>query len=97
MSPAFPVHELEYIITHSQASIILSSQKFRAKGNDLMKEIIGVKTKHVHLEKKVEGAKHRKIKLEGPADGQGGMMLYTSGTTSRPVILSRQFIAKTIS
>ena len=84
LSPAFPAHELQYIMDHSQASLLLSSKKFERKALEVMKENLQKIPKHVRLEKKIGGAAVEKVTLEGPTDGEGGMMLYTSGTTNRP-------------
>jgi hypothetical protein len=65
--------------------MLLSSAKFEGKAQEVMKEGLEAKPKHVKLEKKLGGLKHAKVTLEGSIDGEGGMMLYTSGTTNRPV------------
>lgn len=69
----------------SQASMLLSSTKFEGKAQDVFKEGLQGTPKHVKVEKKLGGAIHSPVRLEGPTDGEGGMMLYTSGTTNRPV------------
>jgi malonyl-CoA/methylmalonyl-CoA synthetase len=81
----FPNHELRYIIDHSEAILLLSSEKFQDKAQDVVKE--GIQNKPiVAVEKITEGNKSvESIKLEDVGDDAGGMMLYTSGTTSRPV------------
>jgi malonyl-CoA/methylmalonyl-CoA synthetase len=85
LSPAFPPHELQYIMDHSQASMLLSSDKFERKAVEVLKQGLEGSPKHVKLEKKLGGATYKKVTLEGPKNGAGGMMLYTSGTTNRPV------------
>jgi len=85
LSPGFPPHELQYIMDHSQASMLLSSNKFQKKAADLLKEGLERTPKHIKLEKKMGGKSYEEVKLEGPRDSEGGMMLYTSGTTNRPV------------
>lgn len=85
LSPAFPAHELQYILDQSQASMLLSSAKFESKAQEVMKEGLELKPKHIQLHKLIGGQGHEKVALEGPKDGEGGMMLYTSGTTNRPV------------
>lgn len=92
LSPAFPPHELQYIMDQSGASMLLSSSKFESKALDVYKEGLQGTPKHVKLEKKLGGGKHEEVKLEGPTEGPGGMMLYTSGTTNRPV--SRSFLSQ---
>ncbi|KAL3427458.1 AMP-binding enzyme [Phlyctema vagabunda] len=84
LSPAFPAHELQYIMNQSQASMLLSSTKFETKAQEVLKQGLEYSPKLVQVEKKLGGAIHTKVKLEGPTDGKGGMMLYTSGTTNRP-------------
>jgi len=82
----FPNHELRYIIDQSQALMLLSSEKFREKALDVTKEDLQNKP-IVAVEKITEGKKSSEnITLEEvKSDDEGGMMLYTSGTTSRPV------------
>ena len=86
LSPAFPAHELQYILDHSQALMLLSSKKFEAKAEEVLKEELETPPKHIRLEKKMGGGEHGNVTLEGPTGGEGGMMLYTSGTTNRPVL-----------
>lgn len=85
LSPAFPAHELQYILDQSQAAMLLSSKKFEGKAEEVLKEKLATPPKHVKLEKRMGGAEPTSVTLEGPEDGEGGMMLYTSGTTNRPV------------
>ncbi|TGO18890.1 hypothetical protein BTUL_0007g01090 [Botrytis tulipae] len=84
LSPAFPAHELQYILDQSEASMLLSSTKFESKAQEVMNTDLESKPKHIKLEKKLENSDYGKVTLEGPLEGQGGMMLYTSGTTNRP-------------
>lgn len=65
--------------------MLLSSSKFESQALDVYKEGLQGSPKHVKLEKKLGGRNHEDVKLEGPTEGAGGMMLYTSGTTNRPV------------
>lgn len=85
LSPAFPAHELQYILDQSEASMLLSSSKFESKAQEVMNAGLEAKPKHVKLEKKLESLDYENVTLEGPSEGNGGMMLYTSGTTNRPV------------
>ncbi|KAL2061436.1 hypothetical protein VTL71DRAFT_7709 [Oculimacula yallundae] len=84
LSPAFPANELQYILDQSQASMLLSSAKFGSKAEEVLKQDLEQSPKHVKLQKKNGGGEQSKVTLEGPSDGKGGMMLYTSGTTNRP-------------
>lgn len=65
--------------------MLLSSEKFREKSLDVTKE--GLEHQPiVAVEKITEGKKSSEnITLEYVKSDQSGMMLYTSGTTSRPV------------
>jgi hypothetical protein len=65
--------------------MLLSSKKFGDKAEEVLKKGLEGRPKHVKLEKKVGGADPVQVTLGGPEDGEGGMMLYTSGTTNRPV------------
>jgi malonyl-CoA/methylmalonyl-CoA synthetase len=85
LSPAFPAHELQYILDHSQASMLLTSSKFERKAQEISKADSEWSLRTVRLGKKMGGEEYRKVPLDMPLEGQGGMMLYTSGTTSRPV------------
>lgn len=86
LSPAFPVPELQYIVDHSEALLVISSAKFDAKAKELLASELVSKPAHVALTKHLGGGVHEKVELDEQADaGKAGMMLYTSGTTNRPV------------
>ena len=87
LSPAFPAKELQYVIDNSRACMVLSTPKFRGKADEVMDLKLESQPMHVRLEKHVksEDRVNEKVVLEGPLEGEGGMMLYTSGTTNRPV------------
>ena len=89
LSPAFPAHELKYIIDHSEASLLLASSKFDAKAQDILKAGLEAEPRLVRISKKMGDSCFTGVSLVGTSDGQGGMMLYTSGTTSRPVSTNR--------
>jgi malonyl-CoA/methylmalonyl-CoA synthetase len=65
--------------------MLLSSQKFQGKASDVIKE--GTTNKPiVAVEKILDGSKSaERIELRQSNTKDGGLMLYTSGTTSRPV------------
>ena len=65
--------------------MLVSSVKFEGKAEEVLKEKLDKAPKHIKLEKKMGGSAHTSVTLEGPEDDKGGMMLYTSGTTNRPV------------
>jgi malonyl-CoA/methylmalonyl-CoA synthetase len=89
LSPAFPAHELQYIMDQSQASMLLSSNKFERKAHEILEEGLATKPKHIQLQKLLGGTTPKPCSLRGLSDGHGGMMLYTSGTTNRPVCTSK--------
>lgn len=85
LSPAFPIREIHYILGHSQASMLLYSSKFDKKVQEVSKTDLGGKLRFFGIEKNMGAGEHAEVLLEMSSGGQGGMMLYTSGTTSRPV------------
>ena len=88
LAPAFPPGELRYILDHSQALMLISSAKFSAKARETLREGLEQIPISVTTEKIVQGGQSDQIPaLEDVADGvdKNGMMLYTSGTTNRPV------------
>ncbi|KAF2704895.1 acetyl-CoA synthetase-like protein [Pleomassaria siparia CBS 279.74] len=84
LSPAFPAHELRYILDQSESLVLLSSDKFQKQADEVLKE--GMKTSPINYkqDKIMLGNKDDHVTLEEPTSDKGGMMLYTSGTTSRP-------------
>lgn len=85
LSPSFPPSELRYILNNSEALMLLSSAKFQAKADEVLKEGLEKTPISSNVEKKFEGSQSSEtVQLENSPDTQGGMMLYTSGTTSRP-------------
>lgn len=66
--------------------MFLSSDKFRSKAEEVLKEGLERKPTLAVIEKIQTGADTTdKVNLDGKSSNEGGMMLYTSGTTSRPV------------
>jgi acyl-CoA synthetase (AMP-forming)/AMP-acid ligase II len=87
LSQAFPSSELRYIIENSEAALLLATAKFKDKAEDVLKGDIQHKPQLEVLDKIDTGAtsaENVKFELENSPD-DGGFMLYTSGTTSRPV------------
>lgn len=85
LSPAFPALELQYILDHSQSSLLLSSAKFTSKAKEVLATHLAAKPTHLELPKHQGGSIFDAVELEGKDPGSAGMMLYTSGTTNRPV------------
>jgi malonyl-CoA/methylmalonyl-CoA synthetase len=65
--------------------MLLSSAKFGEKAKQVIEEGLAAAPKHVKLEKRLGGEEVRGVTLENCEEGKGGMILYTSGTTNRPV------------
>ncbi|TGJ87807.1 hypothetical protein E0Z10_g920 [Xylaria hypoxylon] len=100
LSPPFPPPELQYIITQSQASLLLHSAKFASKAKEVLKTPWPEPSPNTDPEfkptlKAFELPKHLglgrdntlfdTVTITDDADTEGpGMMLYTSGTTARP-------------
>lgn len=90
LSPGFPANELKYILENSEALVLVASPKFKSKANEVLSSEYDKKPVSHILEKIEVGADLSKpYDLSGKPGGHSGMMLYTSGTTSRPVYLSR--------
>jgi len=90
MSPEFPAAELRYIIQNSQSVVLISSKKFEDKARTVLKEgpeATEKKPTYIHLEKHMGvGSSEVKVEMRDVlSKHEGGMMLHTSGTTSRPV------------
>ena len=55
LSPAFPAHELQYIMDHSEASLLLSSKRFERKALEVMKQSLEKTPKHVAIQTSYSG------------------------------------------
>lgn len=89
LSSGFPASELRYILENSQAVTLVSSQKFLEKAQETLGEGLEHLEKKPTLnivEKRRQGNGHDGVQLVPLPMTKGGMMLYTSGTTSRPVM-----------
>ncbi|KAL9576141.1 MAG: hypothetical protein Q9212_007348, partial [Teloschistes hypoglaucus] len=85
LSSSFPASELRYILDNSEALMLLSSAKFQSKANEVLREGLGKTPIAGIVEKALEGSQSGdSIQLETISDDRSGLMLYTSGTTSRP-------------
>ena len=86
LSPTFPASELHYILENSGALMLLSSAKFRSKAEEVMN---GLKVKPPiasSIPKRAGGtSSSENIEFKNVQDVEAGIMLYTSGTTNRPV------------
>lgn len=68
--------------------MLLSSSKFRGKAQEVLSSGLSEIPIYKKLEKNIDTLSYREVKLDGPDHGDGGMMLYTSGTTNKPVRLT---------
>nr|POF24737.1 acyl-coa synthetase family member 3, mitochondrial [Quercus suber] len=86
LAPSFPPSELRYNINHSEALVLLSSPKFARLAEEVLKEGIETKVVGHAMEKITKGATGEDpVQFRGDAsNAEGGLMLYTSGTTARP-------------
>jgi malonyl-CoA/methylmalonyl-CoA synthetase len=88
LSSGFPASELRYILENSEAIILVSSEKFKDKAEETLKEgleHLSDKPSLTIIEKRRQGLGRDDVHLVPLPMDKGGMMLYTSGTTSRPV------------
>ncbi|KHN93989.1 2-succinylbenzoate-CoA ligase [Metarhizium album ARSEF 1941] len=90
MSPAFPAPELQYILDHSETALLVSSPKFASKAAELLATDLAAKPAHLELEKLKGGTKGEVVPLDGSDPAGAALMLYTSGTTNRPVSQNAQ-------
>ena len=77
--------ELQYILNHSEASMLLSSAKFAPQAKKVLATQLNERPDYLQLSKFQGGGSHEPVTLEDSDPGEAGMMLYTSGTTNRPV------------
>lgn len=84
LSPTFPAHELRYIIDQSESLMLLSSEKFQSQADKVLAEEMETSPINYKQDKIMTGKTDDHVTLEDPTSDKGGMMLYTSGTTSRP-------------
>lgn len=88
LSPAFPTSELQYIMDNSSAKVLLSTEKYAEKADQILvsglarEPIFDVRAK---LSTGADASESLPLELESPSQTVSGMMLYTSGTTNRPV------------
>lgn len=87
LSPSFPVNELRYLLEDSEPKLLRSTSKLAKKAEEILKE--GLRHQPVLS---ISGQTERQstprdenFEVDGVSTGLGGFMLYTSGTTSRPV------------
>jgi acyl-CoA synthetase (AMP-forming)/AMP-acid ligase II len=88
LSPAFPSEELRYILDQSSALMLLASAKFANKADDVLAGELTKRPISSRPDKIMQGSTlGEQVLLEERHDDKSGMMLYTSGTTNKPVSL----------
>jgi acyl-CoA synthetase (AMP-forming)/AMP-acid ligase II len=86
LATSFPVSELKYIMDDSQSSVLISNPQWPEKVEALLRSGLGQSVAFDMWAKIHKGAPHvESVELNGLDGGHGGLMLYTSGTTNRPV------------
>lgn len=89
LSPAFPATELQYILDDSEAKVLISTERHEEKAREILDKGLRSTPTFEVREKIIMGATGESPVVLQESEGnqkRGGMMLYTSGTTSRPVI-----------
>lgn len=92
LAPSFPISELKYVMDNSQAKLLVASEKYAEKADELLKAGLDREPAFDVVKEIPPGGNVEvtggDLRYEGSAaDLSGGMMLYTSGTTNRPVCL----------
>lgn len=97
LSPAFPTSELQYIMDNSSARVLLATEKYAEKADQVLVSGLAHEPVFDVRSKLTTGADHSesaKLELDPESENEmsdptvSGMMLYTSGTTNRPVCIS---------
>jgi malonyl-CoA/methylmalonyl-CoA synthetase len=94
LSHSFPASELRYLIENSNAKLFLSTPTLKKKADEAAE--VGLQQKpllSVVDQIKRGSTGELTVEMVEASTGRGGLMLYTSGTTSRPVgikLLHRQ-------
>ena len=86
LPPTFPLRELRYILDNSQANILLATEKYSRKAQEVVREGLDRNPVLEIIEKiKVGAERPEQLFFRDIESAQAGLMLYTSGTTNRPV------------
>ena len=85
LASSFPTSELRYIVSNSQPLTLLASNMFKGQAEGIIEDSLDQKPTLNIIEKILDGGEHDDVQLVQLPVTKGGLMLYTSGTTSRPV------------
>lgn len=78
--------ELNYILDNSQTGILLATEKYAGKAQQVLDNATENVPVLENIGKITAGGKSvDSVSFKGLSNPRGGMMLYTSGTTNRPV------------
>lgn len=92
LAPSFPPGELRYNLNHSQAKLLVVSSQHEKQARQVLEADLALAPRLVRSQLIGAGDDRQTIdqdhRPEPQNTDQGGMMLYTSGTTSRPVSIS---------
>lgn len=93
LSPAFPTSELQYIMDNSSAKLLLATEKYAEKADQIL--VSGLDREPIFdVRSKIKSGSNESIQFQlehtttSSSQSISGMMLYTSGTTNRPVRLN---------
>lgn len=94
LSPAFPTSELQYIMDNSSAKLLLATEKYAEKADQIL--VSGLDREPIFdVRSKIKSGSNESIQFQlehttttTTSQSISGMMLYTSGTTNRPVRLN---------
>lgn len=86
LASSFPKSELHYILENSSPVLFLCSEKFKQQAKDVLEGFAAPNLQLCTLDKiESQLSFAPDVRLEEQETSKGGLMLYTSGTTSRPV------------
>ncbi|KAI5290401.1 hypothetical protein KEM55_008596 [Ascosphaera atra] len=88
LQPAFPAPELKYILDQSQTNLLLATETYAEQAASLI-ELKPEGNPVLQTSQRIAGPApplpQDDVRLEDVGEQKGGMMLYTSGTTNKPV------------
>ena len=86
LSSTLPPSEIRYVLAHSETAVLLSTKKFENRAREVFTDDFTVKPiLNVFGKIQVGASSAEPVALDKASEGGGGLMLYTSGTTNRPV------------